>query len=406
MNVLHINTFDFAGGAGDLVNDLVHSLEGQQNLLVKQKYTVSSKIMEFAKSPKDNFFFLLDSFIWKLKIRKTFKGILSITEEFNDTYKKLKKSEIYKNADIVHLHNIHGSFFDLDALVDIAKEKPIVWSLHDMWAMTGGEAFTYGNRNYVVGIGKTPYKKNYPLYSPLIDRRQYYIEKKKKIYNTISSKVIFVPACDWLENCLRESYVYNPQMQIKRIYYGVNQEIFLNKKLRNWKIPRILIVNSGNPFKGEAIYNIVFGKLKKNLRYELYIIGKKLDVDFDYPVKFFNYINNKNELAKMFNNIDIFIFPSLAENFPLTTLMAMSCGVCVISAKTGGLPEQYRQGTGLLFESNNEEDLLEKITGVLTDIDKTRMLGENASVIMNSEFNSKIMIRNYNDLYNEALLLT
>lgn len=402
MNVLHINTWDSGGGAGDFANEMVHSFMGNQNLLVKNKHIESSRIFEFPKYPRDHFFFILDRIFWKFKIKKTFKGIFSLSEELNSTYKKLQSNEIYKNADIIHLHNIHGGFFDLDALIDIANEKPIIWSLHDMWALTGGEAFTFENKNYIKGIGKTPYHTNYPLYSPLVDRRQHYIEKKKRIYNSISSKITFVPACDWLENCLKGSYVFNPQMLVHRIYYGINQDIFVDHKLRSWNIPRILIVNSGNPFKGESIFKSIFNKIGAKGKFELYVIGKKLNITSNIEVKYFDYIKNKNELAKMFNEVDIFIFPSLAENFPLTTLMAMFCGVCVIAAKTGGLPEQLQESNGFLYEPNNEEDLLTKISIAIDNISNTRMIGSQASDFSNSKFNSKLMLKNYQELYDQV----
>ena len=108
-------------------------------------------------------------------------------DEFHFTYKKLKDNPYYKECDIVHLHNIHGSYFDIESLLLIAKDKYIVWTLHDMWIMTGGEAYTFENNNYQTGIGTTPYIANYPLNNPVIDRRQHFLQKKKSILKQFRS---------------------------------------------------------------------------------------------------------------------------------------------------------------------------------------------------------------------------
>ena len=76
-------------------------------------------------------------------------AMLSIQDDnFNFTYSKLKKIKEYQAAQIIHLHNIHGGYFDLNDLRKIAKEKIIVWTLHDMWAITGGESYIMDDENF------------------------------------------------------------------------------------------------------------------------------------------------------------------------------------------------------------------------------------------------------------------
>src|SRR5437868_2451712 len=118
MKILHVNTFDRGGGAEDFSFDFVHESGFDCTLMVKSKFS------------------------------------------------KLKRHRAYKEADIIHLHNIHGGFFDISAFAKIAREKKIVWTLHDMWFLTGGEAYTFGNENFKKGIGHTPFGEYYPLKSP------------------------------------------------------------------------------------------------------------------------------------------------------------------------------------------------------------------------------------------------
>ena len=179
LKILHINTFNQQGGAETIAYSLFKS-NRNNTLLVGKKSKNEPNIIEFKKDFQDKFFTFLTKLKWRFRADDSFKKILFIEEEFNHTYRKLKNLIEYQEADIIHLHNIHGGYFDLSALENIAQEKKIVWTLHDMWCMTGGEAHIFENENYKKGIGKTPYLQVPPLKNPLIDRRQHFLELKKQ----------------------------------------------------------------------------------------------------------------------------------------------------------------------------------------------------------------------------------
>ena len=68
----------------------------------------------------------------------------------------------------------------LSALQKIDKEKKVIWTLHDMWAITGGEAHIFDDKGYLSGNAKTPFIKNYPLNNPALDNRKHYLLKKNE----------------------------------------------------------------------------------------------------------------------------------------------------------------------------------------------------------------------------------
>lgn len=402
MKVLHINTNDSGGGAGDFAFDFVHNSGVDAHLLVKTKKINSRNITQFSRNFLDHSFSFGDKILWNTGIKKTVKQIFSLSEEYHFTFKKLRNLKEYINSDIVHLHNIHGEYFDLSALEKIANEKPIVWSLHDMWSMTGGEAFTFNNENYKLGIGNTPYNTFYPLLNPSIDRRQNYLEMKKKIYHKIADKLVFVPGCNWLGDCLRSSYVWNEKTKIKVIHEGIDSSVFFDLGQRNWIVPRILIINTDNPFKGAKLFDKIFAKFTGN--FELHIIGNPLKPDFNaLQPKLYNYISDKHQLANLFNSVDILIFPSEAENFALTTLSAMSCGVCVVANSVGGLTEQMQEGNGVLFNYANLNDLLSKLKKLIENISQARAIGKKASQTVKEKYDVKKMYNKYEILYSELI---
>src|SRR6185436_6597884 len=335
LKILHINTLDSLGGAAQVANDLIHHLDADCHLVVMKKTSDDERVIQLPKNALDYFFRFLSKVMWKLGQQKSLRAFLSLDNEANYTFAKLKQLKEYQEADIIHLHNIHGGFFDFNALVEIAKEKKIVWTLHDMWAITGGEAYTFGNENYKKGIGYTPYISNYPLLNPLIDRRHFFLKKKKEIYKEIHEALTVVVVSKWLENCFRQSFVYNLGIDLRRIHNGIDTSLFTGTPLRDWPKPRILFFKANNPFKGEQLFLDILGKIQHD--FELIVVGERLKRKIKY--KHIKYVGDREMLNALYNQVDILVFPSLAENFPLTVLEAMACRVCVIASDTGGIPE-------------------------------------------------------------------
>lgn len=399
LKILHINTLDSSGGASQVAVDLLMNLEEETHLVVKEKTSVNPRVIKLKKSNTDYLFLIIDKILWKLGGHKPIRTFLSFDNELNNTYSKLKRLKEYQEADIIHLHNLHGGYFDFKAFVKIASEKKIVWTLHDMWALTGGEAYTFENTNYKKGIGYTPYIHFYPLLNPIVDRRQYFLEKKRNIYKQIHEALTVVPVSKWLNKCFHEAYVYNHEMQLNMIHNGIDTSVFFNKNSRNWSKPRILFFNLDNPFKGGELFINIIEKIK--IPFDLFIVGKKLRTNFSYT--HLPYINDRTLLSETYNQSDILIFPSLAENFPLTVLEAMSCGVCVIASDTGGIPEMLDDSCGFIFKTNNQLDLLTKTELALNDMNLVRNKAKLAEKRVHENFTLKKNCDDYSHLYREIL---
>jgi glycosyltransferase involved in cell wall biosynthesis len=335
---------------------------------------------------------------WRYKPDYSFKTVFFLDDDFNHTFRKLKKLKIYKEADIVHLHNIHGGYFDLTALVEIAKEKKIVWTLHDMWCMTGGEAYTFENENYKIGIGKTPYLHVPPLNNPIIDRRQYYIELKKVIYSSISENLIFVPVSNWLNNCLKSSYIWSNNLKSIVIHNGIDNSTFLSYRNSSITVPKILIFNNNNIFKGENIFCDVLEKIVHP--FELIVVGRAIEISNINLSKTTHIkpIKCRTELAKLYNNSTILLFPSKADNLPLVPMEAMACGVCVFASAVGGIPEIIEHSkTGLLF--NTPIELINQLNYYLLHPEEINIISKNAAELIIEKFSQEKMVFEYQKLY-------
>jgi len=401
MKILHIGRSDIKGGAQQFAFDLVIN-NPDCKLLVSKKFTVNEeRVFLFKRLKFDGFVEFLNSFPGKFGITRTIKMFLGAQDEWNSTKVRLSNMDIFKEADIIHLHNIHGGYFDIKSLAWIAKQKPIIWTLHDMWALTGGEIHTFEHMGYKIGDAKTPYLNKYPLNKPLLDRRTSFLNLKKRLYQEIGNSITFVPVCGWLEKALKESYVYNNKININTIYNGIDISIFKNENNRTWKLPRILIINTGIYLKGAHIFEASLDLLKD--KFEIYALGKNMAVN-NYQVKHFDFIQDRKLLADMFNQVDILVFPSLADTFPLTILEAMSCGVCIIASDVGGIPEMIPdESYGFIFKSENKEGLASAISHAVNDLNKVRGMGKKGAYLVAEKFSFNKMLSKYNNLYRSVI---
>ena len=162
----------------------------------------------------------------------------------------------FRKADIIHLHNLHGNYFGFLSLPIIMKHKKVVWTLHDMWALTGHCSYSLDCNKYEKEECKgCTYPKAYPAMRK--DRAYWLFRIKEYIYKHSDFDIV-VPS-KWLEKQAVLS-----MLKDKRIHYipnGIDISIFKQfNKLRTReklglpmdKIILLFSANQGsrNPWKG------------------------------------------------------------------------------------------------------------------------------------------------------------
>lgn len=386
------------GGAGNVANLLCTQFPGSL-LLVNQKYVDTPFSIELDKSPLD-FIFKLIRWVFRL-FGKQFdlKSKLYLNEYLNFTYRKLRRQPAYHEADIIHLHNLHGGYFDLSALKKICAEKHVVWTLHDEWATTGGQVYSFEDavlKSINHQLDTTSY---YPLNSPWIDGQKRQLEQKKQLYAACSDRIVFVPVSEWLLKLFKASPVYQPNLKLELIRNGIDTTIFHNKQRRTWDTPRILFFNHASVFKGAPVFLDIIDRIPTPCT--IYCIGEQPVVQNEYiQVISQPFILDQSKLADLYNQVDLLIFPSLAENFPLTVLEAMACGVVVCASNIGGIPEIISSSNlGVLFTTGNSTALLEILTHRLCDLDALRSMGNAAANHIQQNFTLDHMVEQYANLY-------
>lgn len=385
MKILFINTLDQKGGAAIMMNDLKKDLENRGH---------DVSVFVGFKQTNDKNVFQIPRYKGQAVVNRLMANDLSFSLS-----NSILKTKEYKEAEIVHFHNIHSSFFNIETLKKISKEKPSLWTLHDLWPITWGCTTSLG-----CGLNKP--QKFFKLFG---DNRNNLLRKKEKIYKETNFPVIS-PSM-WLKNQVEKSILKDHESILIR--NGVDTDIFnTNKKsyakkeigLDPNKKVVMFIANQGhkNKLKGSDFFFEIAKNFKQNDTTFLLIGGQESELD---NIKSVGYVDDRNKLSLYYQASDVFLYPSLSDNCPLVILESMACGTPVVTFNTDGIPEMIEQGkTGFIVEKGNTNNLIEKTKEIL-NLNDEKIKEFFSSCIENIEkkYSLKKMTDEYLSIYKRLL---
>ena len=280
----------------------------------------------------------------------------------------LKKIEAFL-PDIIHIHNIHGSFINLPLLFKYIKKHKIhtIWTMHDCWAITGRcPHFSMMHcNNWKDGCSNCCYPKDsYP--ESRFDTSSYIWKMKKKLFTGIDNMSIITPS-EWLAGLVCQSFLN--EYPIKIIHNGINLSVF-SPRHSNFRqkhgVSDTEYMLLGVAFGwGERKGLDVFVELSKRLpsKYHIVLVGTDNYVDKQLPNNIISIhrIQNQEELAQIYTAADLFVNPTREEVFGLVNIESLACGTPGITFNSGGSPECYDETCGVIVPCNDIDLLEEKI---------------------------------------------
>lgn len=275
------------------------------------------------------------------------------------------------NPDIIHLHNIHGYYINIEILFDYLKKanKPVVWTLHDCWSFTGHcSYFDYvGCTKWKDGCYDCPEKKEYPT-SLLMDSSKSNYNQKKEIFTDIENLIIITPS-KWLASLVKESFLR--EYPVKVINNGIDLDIFkptnsnfIEKNNLEDKFIILGVASIWERRKGLNYFLKLANEIEKDEIIVLVGVTEKQKKTFPSNILGITRTNNVQELAELYAVADVFVNPTLEDNFPTTNLEALACETPVVGFATGGSIESIEAGNGIIVEKENLEHLLKSIKKV------------------------------------------
>ncbi len=308
------------------------------------------------------------------------------------------------SPDIIHLHNIHGYYLNYPILFDFLKSygAPIVWTLHDCWSYTGHCAYYDFAKcdKWKTGCHNCPQTKSYPS-SLLMNRStKNYALKKKNFLGDLN--ITFVPVSNWLRDELKQSFLGN--YPADTIHNGIDLDTFKPKVIAQRDDSKKVLLGVASVWdKRKGLDEFIsLRKLLPN-NYLIILVGLSQDQISTLPagITGIRRTENVGQLVDLYSMADLFINPTLEDNFPTTNLEALACGTPVITYRTGGSPEAIDDKTGLVVEKGNVNALADAIMQVMDR--KVVFSAEDCRIRAEENFNKFTQFNKYIDLYKSLL---
>jgi glycosyltransferase involved in cell wall biosynthesis len=303
-------------------------------------------------------------------------------------------------ADIIHIHNFHGSYASVEALAGLARTKRVVWTFHGLWGVTGGCDHPKGCRRYLEKCGSCPQLGLWPIGN--VDRTAE--ELSRKITALARLPLHVIAPSEYFYDTIRNSQV-GKEWIVHHIPNGIDAKKFQPAQNGSGTV-KILIVNRNfqDPHKGFAMIQETLN-LTNPKRLELTFVGLNSGWAIEqlregFRARDFGYITDQEILARLYGESDIFLFASPAENFPCVILEAMASGCCVVATPSGGVVEQIADGeNGFLAAAISGEALATALARALESRKEISGLGQHARRTVIERFSEDTMIESHLRLY-------
>lgn len=348
MRVLFINSDYESGSTGRIVRDLKKELENQNNecLALYGRENPSSDDGVYRIGDKLSVYFHVIS--TRLGDNQGFSSTFA-------TKRCLNAIEKFQ-PDIIHLHNLHGSYINCEVLFKYIKRRniPTVWTLHDCWSFTGHcSNYSFAECNKWTQLCEDcPQSKEYPKSFVDLSRRNY--QKKKETFSGCKYLKI-TTVSQWLKGEVQKSFLN--QYPVTVVPNGVDLSVFLPKDVGDLKKKlkfegkRVLIsvASVWGPRKGLDLILKIATQLGNEYRW--LIVGLNQEIGgLPDNIIVIRRTDSIHELSDLYNVADIFVNTSVEETFGMVSLEALACGKPVITNRLTANPELVDETCGIVVD--------------------------------------------------------
>ncbi len=412
MKVVHITTGYNHGGAAIACKRLVEAQRdiGIEASVITQEAgdfpdyvysTTRSKIkkrLNFMRHAWEKFIFLF----YEKSGKYRFQFSLANTGE------SIQNLQVINEADIIHFHWFNAGFISIEGFKkSLDLKKPIVWTLHDMWAFTGGCHYAGQCVNYIHQCGNC----NYLKLNSNKDLSYRIWGEKNTVYSAGNLNV--VTPSNWLASCTKQSGLLKNvpvnvipnalnNIPIVQTRNEIREELHLPK---DKKLILFGAFNLNHTRKGANFLMEALTKIEKIDDYELMVFGKKNELLSDLVINkhFLGYSSNETFIRKIYKAADVFVNPSIEDNLPNTVLESLSVGTPVVAFNMGGMPDMIdHKKNGYLAHYKDACDLAIGIEWCLQN-ENNSSLSANALLKIENVFSPNKVAEQFDHFYQSIL---
>ena len=331
---------------------------------------------------------------------------------FFNTVSTMKMVEDLKvfDPDLIHLHNLHGYYLDVNTLFSYLKSvhTPVIWTLHDCWAFTGHCAHytSVGCEKWKTACIDCPALLHYPPTLNPAQTEKNRLLKKQLFTSPAADQMTIVTPSQWLKAEAEQSFL--GKYRIKAIPNGIDHRIFHPvsssfKEQHGIQDRFMILAAAGNWYKEKGTEDLK--KLAHDLPEGCVLAVVGADRRFAASLAGPNVITvsrteRAEELAEIYSAADVFINLTKEDTFPTVNIEALSCGCPVITYAIGGSPEIITEKTG---KSVPGEDL-DALKEMIEDMQKGKVRFDRQDCeARGREFSRERMLGEYRALYDEMV---
>ena len=421
MKILQLSTYDIRGGAARATYRLHRALRdtGQDNrMLVRYKETNDDFVSEVCLGQNTD----ANSFFLEVPIQEHY--INAHRTDLSNTLFSLpypgydiSRSTLVQNADIINLHWVSQFQSPVTLGHIFALGKPVVWTLHDQWAFTGGCHYSSSCEKFRINCRGCPQLTEDPFLLP-----EAILHDKEALFR--NANLTIVTPSRWMGRCARKSHLFK-SLRVEVIANSLETDLYSplakDQAKKYLEIPQNTVtflfgaIDGTEKRKGfsklvAAInfcrQNSVFQELLRRDKLRLLCFGNPNEQleRIGIPVVSLGKLKTDEDIRCAYSAADIFLLPSLEDNLPNTILESMSCGTPVVAFGVGGIPDMVTDGVnGLLVKPFDVRQMGEIIISLSVNPDKRAAMGEAGRERAIMDYALNVQAKCYLDLYEDLL---
>lgn len=322
--------------------------------------------------------------------------------------------KISDEIDVFNFHWIGSGFQSISSIANI--KKPIILTLHDSWAFTGGCHIPFECDKFLSKCGEC-----IQLKSSVKSDLSYRIWKKK--HDLWSNKnIVLVGDGTWVANNAKRSPIFKNH-QIEVIHPGLDLNTYkpINKKFCREILglsdnDKVILFGAYHATedknKGFHLLKPALEKLVAtytdvtNLKFIVFGASapKESNRISGIETKYTGILKDDISLSILYSAADVMVVPSIYESFGQTASESFACGTPVVAFRTSGLKDIIDHGiNGFLAEPYDPLDLAKGISWVLSDPSRLSHLGFEARNKAINKFSMEKYVHDYLKIYESVL---
>lgn len=325
---------------------------------------------------------------------------------------KLAAHPLVKEADIIELHWICGTFLSVSGLKKLIRlGKPVIIVCHDNWHFTGGCHVRMGCEKYKEYCGKCPQLNS------SVKRDWSYRLLKRKIKAVEGGNITVISPSRWMDQNVAGSRLFQGfthkvipnALDVTLFSPGKRERVRKQYKFREDVLVFLFgAVNAAStPYKGHTellqALDYFIKEYKGEKEIQALVFGATGDdkvIDGKIKIHYLGFLNQE-ALAEAYNAADVYLVPSLEDSFNYTVAESLACETPVVAFRTGGIPDILdHKKSGYLAEYRNTEDFAGGIRWVIENNEKN-VLGKAGRKKVIECFSEEVVGSRFKELYRQ-----